>query len=885
MGFNKKYSITIVCFCVYVFTSFSQINENFGDGDFINNPTWIGNTNDYSVVNNKLRSNNSIISSKYYLSTPNSLATNCQWEFFINLQLNTSSLNFTDVFLISNNSDLSALASINGYFLRFGGAKDEISLYKRSGTTETLLIDGRDAELNKSNNVYKIKIIRSNNQSFKLYTDSTGTGNLYQLRDTVLDNSFLSSTYFGVNIVHSTASFFQKHFFDDIYVGPILVDNVPPQLVSTILLDSNTLRLTFNENIDTSYAKNTLLYTINKINLPNVTLVTKVVPDKNNLNTLDLIVNPSILQRGTYTCFVSVAKDIVGNFAINLNQNFIVSTIEKFDLVFNEFMIDPTPLVGQADAEYIELFNRSGLDLDLKNCKISIAASGTNFKSVTTTSNILKADSFLILCDAADTGLIRTKVGMSAKIIGVSSLPALTNESAFLQLVNANDQIIAFIKYSDQWYQNDVKKEGGWSLEQIDPNQFCGEINNWKASGNLSGGTPGKINSVFKSNSDSTGPEIIKAIAITNDTLQVFFNEKLDPSVVDPNIYAVDKNIGTASAVFGYDFFTKSLKLKFSSAFNKNELYMLSIRNTIRDCQGNASKSAQTIAFALPLQAAANELIINEILFNAKTNGTEYIELYNNSANYFDLSQYAFAGYDSVKKQIKDVEKISSEGRLIQPYEYLLITKEGATVKQQFPKGRSDQFIDMPNFPSLDDDAESIYLLDLSNKTVDYLSYEKSWHYALLKSDDGVALERISSKLPSNEKSNWTSAPSTEDFGTPGYKNAQGAELSYNDGITFNANTFSPDNDGYNDLLIINYEFDNAAQSATADIYDASGIKVKNLANNIFISNKGTFVWDGIKNNNERATIGNYILVMQLNDDKGKNKIIKKLFAVGAKVN
>ncbi len=138
MKLKIKYTITFLLSCFLASIGIAQINENFNDGDFTNNPTWNGNTNDYSVISGKLRSNNLVVNSKYYLSTSNTVANNCQWEFYINLQLNTSSLNYTDVFLVSNNSDLSSTANINGYFLRLGGTKDEINLYKRTGTTERL---------------------------------------------------------------------------------------------------------------------------------------------------------------------------------------------------------------------------------------------------------------------------------------------------------------------------------------------------------------------------------------------------------------------------------------------------------------------------------------------------------------------------------------------------------------------------------------------------------------------------------------------------------------------------------------------------------------------------------------------------------------------------
>src|SRR6476661_8450969 len=87
----------------------AQFTDDFSDGDFTNNPAWIGGTSDF-IVNGtfQLQSNNTVANSTYYLSTASTKATTAEWQFFTQITFNPSSANYIDVFLIASASDLTA---------------------------------------------------------------------------------------------------------------------------------------------------------------------------------------------------------------------------------------------------------------------------------------------------------------------------------------------------------------------------------------------------------------------------------------------------------------------------------------------------------------------------------------------------------------------------------------------------------------------------------------------------------------------------------------------------------------------------------------------------------------------------------------------------------
>ena len=112
---TKRFLATTCLFFVGLLTGFAQFTDDFTDGDFTNSPTWSGDGGLFTITSGELNSQ-SPGAATYYLSTASTLASDAQWEFFIDLQFNTSGANFVDIYLMADNSDLNLVN--NGYFIR-----------------------------------------------------------------------------------------------------------------------------------------------------------------------------------------------------------------------------------------------------------------------------------------------------------------------------------------------------------------------------------------------------------------------------------------------------------------------------------------------------------------------------------------------------------------------------------------------------------------------------------------------------------------------------------------------------------------------------------------------------------------------------------------------
>jgi hypothetical protein len=189
------------------------------------------------------------------------------------------------------------------------------------------------------------------------------------------------------------------------------------------------------------------------------------------------------------------------------------------------------------------------------------------------------------------------------------------------------------------------------------------------------------------------------------------------------------------------------------------------------------------------------------------------------------------------------------------------------------------------NLPSMSTTAGSVALSTRAGDILDQLVYTDDMHFPLIIDQKGVSLERINPLRPSDDVENWNSASQASGFGTPAYRNSQNVELPEgNDQFNFSSEIFSPDNDGFQDVLQVSYLFTEPGNVLTVRVMDARGRLVKTLLNNYLAGTSGTFSWDGINEDNVKGEIGIYVLLLEYFRADGKTVKTKRSFVLAGKI-
>jgi hypothetical protein len=851
---------------------FSQLRDDFSDGDLTSNPTWQGNVSHFKINTAGELQLSAPASGSSVLFTNLRLTDSAFWETYLRLEFEPSSANWARIYLWADTSDF---AKAKAYYLQLGesGTQDAVRFYRQDGANAELIASGTSAAISSSQVELRLRVSYRAGGNWTLEADYTG-GEDYLLEATFQDTKFKPTRgYFGFMCLYS-ATRTDKFFFDDVVAEPILPDTTAPRMVGLQVRSDRELELVFDEKLSPASASNTANYTLVETNEHPISAVLNGIDG----NVVALQFGNPFRDRTTYTLAVSGVADITGNALASQTRSFTYLDIrapEEFDLLIDEIMADPSPAIGLPEFEFVELFNRSSKTLTLRGLTLTDGSSTARLPD-----SLLLPGEFAIVCaESAAASLLPF-----GKTLPVATFPGLNNEGDNLWLADATGRVLHSIGYSDDWYANPAKAAGGWSLEMINPNTPCVGSANWTASLHLSGGTPGRANSVLKQEADSQFPDLLRAFPESPTSVVLTFSEGLKRSSVRPEFFAFSPPLRVTLAEAQAPLFT-TVRLLMDEPLVSGQIYEISVGSRVSDCAGNPISLRNKTRVALSEKPAPRDLVVNEILFNPESFGYDFVEFYNRSSKVFDLATIQLASFTDGKAEILPFRK----NFLVFPGEYVAITEGAGYIKSRYTAKTPDNLIEN-DLPTLPDDAGNFTLLwkDIfAPVTIDSLDYSAGWHYPLLDVVDGVSLERLHPDLPTQDASSWHSAAQTAGFATPTARNSQFAQAgmaAFDDFFRMEKTVFSPDNDGYDDFLLIEYANATAGYQLTAKVFDAAGRPVLDLANSELLGTESILRWDGQTAEGRKAPVGIYVLWLEIFAPSGERQVFNRSCVLAAKL-
>ena len=823
----------------------AQFTDNFSDGNIHQNPTWNGDTAHFNVINDRLQLTAPAVSDTSFLITPSVAGLEAHWYLSVTLNFNPSSSNYCLIYLMSDRANLKG--ELNGYYVRIGGASDDVSLFRQDGKNLVQLINGRDKALDKSNNELRIDVKRDKHHNWILKSD-TGSSSLIS-EGSVTDSTYVTSRFFGITCRY-TSTRSDKFGFDDVSVsGKIYTDLNPPVILNHELINERTWEIRFDEKLDQQSIA------VERIH-PGFEngIVSSIVPGP-DLKSLSIEFMSPFPHGLPLTLGIDSIADTLGN-AMKLtiiNSLFNDANQLRFkDVIINEIMFDPSPPQHLPQKEYLEIYNRSEFYLDLSSWKLADESDTVSLPKA-----VIAPNEVVLLISEDDSAEFQVQ----SSILLLPEMISLNNSGEVIMLLGPANKLIDTLHYLPSWLTQPDKKDGGWALELINPDFICSLGSNWIESADLRGGTPGEMNSAHSliKTEHAFEPDFFQTLSDSLITLN--YSGEFIPLMNPDENFVFNPPLNFSGIYIGDGYID----------FNLNEnpeyhtTYELNVRG-VMDCYQQEVNNL-SLRFRFPEKSIPNDLVLNEILFNPYPNGSDFIEIYNRSDRYLDLSQCVLSTV--VDGKLSKTYPVSDHFLGMRPHTYLAVCDDSNAVKSTYPSifGRFHQ-VPLPPF---NDNYGHVILLNKNDSVLDQLYYSEEMHFSLIEDVEGISLERISADSPGLAQSNWHSASSAVGYASPGYRNSQsGSELNSNSAFSARPSIFSPDNDGYNDVLQITYSFKQEGYVGSVSIMDKEGQIVRKLASNILLGREGHFYWDGINEQRKKASVGYYIVFMELFNASGE---------------
>lgn len=630
--------------------------------------------------------------------------------------------------------------------------------------------------------------------------------------------------------------------------------------VTNIVPEGSALTVEFSVPVDSALATSPLHYEVPEVGSPLVAVLT-------GPQTVRLVFASPFMPQAVHTLTIQGLLDQDREIIPVSQHPFGQGVAPAYNqLLITEVMADPLPAVGLPEVEYVELFNASDQLLSTQGLRFSDAST-----TVVLPTTFLAPQAYVLLVDEAN----RDALSPFGRIIAVKSLPSLNSSGDSLRLTNEQGQEIFALAYADDWYNDAQKRGGGWSLEMVDTQRPCGERDNWTASVDPTGGTPGRPNSVQQPNPDRFGPEVVRAFAVSDTLVHVLFSERLDKG----STMSAKITLSDGLPVRSVSWLEKKAVIMVDQPMQTGKTYSVEVQG-VTDCSGNLIGEGQaTTTFVLPEAAVPGDILLSELLFHSRSGGEKFVELYNHSSKPIDLKGWSLANLSG--DSLFNINSVSDDHYVLAAGAYAALTENPTTLKADHPAASEAYLQKVAALPSLPADQGTVVLLDPAQLEMQRLDYSSDFHHPLLVDKQGVSLERIAWDSPVNDAASWQSAAQTASYATPGYRNSQlASSIASTASLVVDPPVFAPGHAGHADFTRIQYRFAATGAVANVAVYDAQGRKVRDLARNLTLAEEGFLVWDGTNDNHRRVGIGYYLIFFETFDTQGQVTVLKEKVVV-----
>jgi glycosyltransferase involved in cell wall biosynthesis len=231
----------------------------------------------------------------------------------------------------------------------------------------------------------------------------------------------------------------------------------------------------------------------------------------------------------------------------------------------------------------------------------------------------------------------------------------------------------------------------------------CGEEDNWIAAETPAGGTPGHRNSVFANKPDLIGPEWLELFPLNANEIQLTFSEKLDKNI-SAKYFSMSPLLEIKEVTFP-DQTLRTLSVSLQDSMKRNTTYSLRIEQ-IRDCnQNQIIPMSRNVGSIEP--ADSLDVVINEILFNPRPGGVDFVEVVNASAHFIDTRNW------SIATASQGPAVLSGSHRLLAPGEFAVYTSDPTAIQGQYPSANTSVLYHV-TLPALSDDDKYFAYVHMS---------------------------------------------------------------------------------------------------------------------------------------------------------------------------